>query len=327
MKTAICTFLAIGAALLWTAPVRAEAPRVVADIAPVHSLVAQVMAGQGTPELLLPPGSSPHGYALRPSEARALAEADLVFRVGAGLTPWLDRSLATLGAAAVQVPLAEAPGVIRRDYREGPVFGTGEDHDHDGGAEHSEDHDADHGHDHGHDHDHAAGDPHVWLDPRNADAMLAAIAAHLAEADPANAAAYRANAEAARARLAVLEEEIAARLAPLRGRAFVVFHDAYHHFEERFGLTALGALSDGDAAGPGPARLAALRDALRAAGAVCLFTEPQLNPRLADALTEGSGMRAGLLDPLGAAQTPGPELYPALMRALAENMARCLGKA
>ncbi len=308
---------ALAFALLLALPQRASAgPDVVASIAPVHSLVARVMQGAGTPHLLLPPGASPHDHALRPSDAAALERAALVFWVGPRLERWLTRSLTTLAAGARVVRLADTPGLTLLAIREGALF---EAHDH--GPAPAPDHGED------------GIDPHLWLDPDNAKLWLGAIAAALAEADPAQRVLYLANAEAARAEIDALAAGIEARLAPVRGRAFVVFHDSFHYFEHRFGIEAAGAVALGDARAPGPRRLTDIRIRLRAAGgsagavpdAICLFREPQLRSALVDDLVQGSAVRIGLLDPLGAGLRPGPGLYPELLRGLADSLAECLG--
>lgn len=307
--------------LLMPAAALAEPPRVVADIAPVHSLVARVMQGVGTPALLLPPGASPHGYAMRPSEAVALTEADVVFWVGPELTPWLERAIGSLGGHAVI--LLDAPGTVQRAAREG----HGDDHGDGHGDDHGNDHGDDHGHDgaHGHGGHDGARDPHAWLDPLNAGAWLAAIAAELAAADPTNAAAYRANADAGAAELAALSARVETVLAPHRGGVFVVYHDAYRHFEDRFGLHAAGSVSESDAARPGARRFADLQDLLADNPGACLFGEPQAAPATLGALAEGTGARIGTLDPLGTGQTPGPDLYSRLIEGMAASIAGCLG--
>lgn len=297
-------------------------PETVATIAPVHSLVARVMAGAGTPHLLVPPDASPHHVALRPSDAAALARAALVFRVGPVIEPWLERPLATLAAEARVIRLDQVPGLIRLPLREGETFARDA---HDGEHDHADEGgDAPEGTSHA---EEAEGeiDPHLWLDPENAKLWLDAIAAALAEADPANAALYRQNAEAARAEITALEAEIAGKLAPLRGRPFVVFHDAYGYFEHRFGLEAAGAVALSDARTPGPARIARIRALIEETGAACVFREPQFRPALAETVAEGTGARVGVLDPTGAGLRPGPGLYPALLRGLAAGLADCLG--
>mgnify|MGYP001222218997 CR=1 FL=1 len=326
------------AGIFCSAPALAE-PLVVTDIPPVHSLVARVMEGVGEPTLILPPGASPHGYAMRPSEAAALADADIVFWVGPELTPWLDRAIDTLGSGADAVELLEVPGTLHLAFREGATFeahhhNEGEEHGdhaeagepagHDGDeAGHEDAHAAD-AHTDEHDHDHHGTDPHAWLDPENAKIWLAAIAETLAEADPDNADAYRRNAEAGARDLDALEARVTETLRPVQGTPFVVFHDAYHYFENRFDIEAAGAVSLSDASKPGPARVAEIRETIRTVGAACVFTEPQFRPVLVSTLVEGTDARTATLDPLGIDLTPGPDLYPQLLADLAGNLAGCL---
>jgi zinc transport system substrate-binding protein len=332
--------------LLLATPALADVPRVAVDIAPVHALVAQVMDGVGVPDLVLPPGASPHGYALRPSEAGVLQGADLVVWVGPGLTPWLADPLATLATDAGLLTLLEADGLRLLEFREGVSFaahdhGDHDEHGHDGKGhdDHGHDdhgHDAhghdDHGHDdHGHDepghddhgHAHAGTDPHAWLDPVNAALWLDVIAEELSSRDPANAERYRANALAGQADLAALQDRIAARMAPLRGE-FIVFHDAYHYYEARFDIEAAGAISLSDAAPPGPARVAEIRDLVAAQSIACVFVEPQFNRGMVDAVFAGTGVNIGVIDPLGAALQPGAGLYASLLEGMAAAFEGCL---
>jgi zinc transport system substrate-binding protein len=279
--------------------------QVVAGIAPVHSLAARVMQGAGGPRLLLPPGASPHDYALRPSDAAALQRAALVVWTGPRLEPWLERPLTALAGKARVLRLDRVPGLTLLPLRTDAEFGADGEAGPAGPGE--------------------AIDPHLWLDPENARLWLDALAGALAAADPANRSLYLANAAAARAEIARVQADAAARLAPLRGRPFIVFHDAFHYFEHRFAIPASGAVSLSDARPPGPARIAAIRARIRAVGAVCLFAEPQLRSALIATVAEGSGLRIGMLDPLGTGLEQGPGLYPALLRGLADGLAECLG--
>ncbi|MDU8912982.1 zinc ABC transporter substrate-binding protein [Aestuariicoccus sp. MJ-SS9] len=313
------------AALLTTTAAWAEAPRVATDILPVHGLASMVMGDLGAPSLILPPGASPHDYALRPSEARALSEADIVFRIGAALAPGLDRPLDALAGGAQVVTLTEVSGTVLLDYRQEATFAPddhddhGHKHDDDHGHGH-DDHDDDHGHDHGGEHD-----PHAWLAPDNAALWLDHMAAVLAEADPKNADRYRANAAAARAEIDAAVADAKAALATAEG-PYVVFHDAYHYFEEAFDLPVLGAISASDAQGPSPSRLATLRDALETSDVTCLFSEPQFDPRLIAAVSEGTELPVAVLDPLGTDLPPGAGHYPALLRDMAQRIAGCAGQ-
>jgi zinc transport system substrate-binding protein len=296
----------------------AEVPRVVASIAPVHSLVAGVMRGVGMPTLLIKGGASPHTYSLRPSDAKALASARLIFWVGEDLERFLDRPLRTLGRDARKVALMEAKGVTVLKLRQGGIWGQHiHGHDEEERAEaHGEEH-GEHHHEHGH-------DPHIWLDPHNAKAMTAAIAAALVAADPANAAAYRANAARVAGRLDALDRELARTVAPVRAFHFVVFHDAYQYFERRYRLSAAGAITLDPGRTPGARRVAAIREAIRMRHARCVFAEPQFQPSLVTTVIEGSGARAATLDPLGASIKPGEEAYFILMRQLSRDLTDCL---
>jgi zinc transport system substrate-binding protein len=286
--------LAVALALAPMAPMASEAaPKVVADIAPVGALVAQVMAGLGTPVVLIAGGGDPHDFQLRPSQAAALHDADLLIWIGPSLTPWLGRAAAA--TEAVSVPLQDAPGIVRRP----PMFGAGPGEG-------------------------AAGDPHLWLDPENGIAMISRIAAALAATDPANAAAYAGNAARAKARLTALEAAIASELAPYRDRRLVVFHDAFAHFAGRFGITIVGSLALGDAADPGAAALSALRRDIAEQGADCLFAEPQHSPALIRSLAADTGIRVGQLDPEGTTVPPGADAYDRTVRAVADGIVACL---
>ncbi len=293
-----CALLLLVAPTAW-----AEVPHVATDILPVHGLVSRVMDGVGTPDLVIPPGASPHHHSLRPSEAAALEVADLVFWVGPELAPRLAHPLETLAEHARRVELLEVPGTVLLPFREGADFSEGEDED-------------------GHDH-HGGLDPHAWLDPENGRTWLGAIAEALAAADPEHAAEYRANAAAGAAEIAAEVAAIGDELAPMRGRPVALFHDATQYFEARFGLTALGALSPGDGAAPGPATLAALRARIADEGVACLLMEPDANRGLAAALLDGTDAEAVTLDPIGRDIAPGPGFYPALLREMADSLAVC----
>lgn len=298
--------------------VSAREPAVVATIPPVHSLVAAVMEGVGQPQRLLPPGASPHSYALKPSEALMLSRADVIFRVDPSLESFLNQPLESLPQGARVVTLASVPGTERLPTRAGGAWdAVDDDHGH-------HEHEHEHEEDHGGDHEHGPIDGHSWLDPRNAAAWTSAIAEALSGADPAHAEAYAANARKARERLGALEQRLADRLAPVRGVPYLVFHDAYQYFEHRFGLNAAGAVTVSPDRAPGARRVAELRELVRTSGAACVFSEPQFEPRLVSVVIEDTPARTAVLDPLGAALPAGPDLYPTLLENLAEDLADCL---
>ena len=275
-------------------------PVVLATIKPVHALVAAVMQGAGTPELLIQGTQSEHSYALKPSDAEKLRRARIVFEVGPDLEAYLVRPLATLAPKARAVALERAPGVHLLAARRGGLWEDGSEPD-DGPT-----------------------DPHIWLDPVNAVAMIGTIASTLARADPAHASLYAANRDREAGALTTLEKDLHAGLAGVRGRPYLVFHDGYHYFERRFGLTPLGAITVAPDRPIGPRRLAALRGAVLRNHITCVFREPQFSPRLIDTLVEGTAARVGVLDPLGAELAPGPDLYGKLLRGLAASLNACL---
>ncbi|SFQ99751.1 zinc ABC transporter substrate-binding protein [Poseidonocella sedimentorum] len=296
--------LLAGIALLGAAHGAVAGPRVVADIAPVAALVADVMGGDEDVTTLVRPGASPHGYALRPSEAAALQEAELVIYVGEALTPWLPSALGSLAQDARKLALLSHPGTLKLDTRENALFAAETDD---------------------HDHDHGDTDPHAWLDPENARRWIALIAGYLSAIDPDGAETYAANAEAAVAEISRAEAEAAARLEPVRDQPFIVFHDAYQYFETRFGLASAGAVALSDAAAPGPARLKTLQAHITGRGVRCGFAEPQFNAGLLQTVLSGTGARIAYLDPVGADLPPGAGFYPALLRDLSTRIAECLG--
>ncbi|HWV21375.1 MAG TPA: zinc ABC transporter substrate-binding protein [Devosia sp.] len=310
------------ASLLLTGTAMA-APNVVASTKPVHSLVAAVMAGVGEPALIVKGAASPHTYSLRPSDASALESADIVFWTGHGMELFLADALKTLSTKAETVELAESPGIELLPMREGGAFEPhshgDEDHDHEG---HGHD---DHDGEHDHAHEHEEGDMHFWLDPENAKLMVANIAQVLSKADPDNAATYNANAETEIAALGALETEIAATLAGVREKPFIVFHDAYQYFEKRFGLEVAGSITVSPEAMPGAARVDELRNKVSELGATCVFAEPNFEPAIVKTIVEGSTAKAGVLDPEGSALAEGPGLYGDLLRGIAAGLVDCLG--
>lgn len=309
----LAPFALLTMALLTTTAM--AAPNVVASIKPVHSLVSAVMAGIGEPALIVKGSASPHTYALKPSDAGALEAADLVFWTGHGMELFLADALVTLASGATVVELADAPGIELLPLREGGAF---EAHAHE-----EEEHDHDHD-DHAHA-DHDEGDMHFWLDPQNARLMVAEIAASLSAADPENAAAYAANATAEQARLDALQAELAATLAPVADKPFVVFHDAYQYFETRFGLNLAGSVTVTPDVMPGAARIDELKAKVASIGATCVFAEPNFQPTIIAAIIEGSPAKAGVLDPEGSDLPEGVDLYPNLLRGLAASLVDCLG--
>jgi zinc transport system substrate-binding protein len=279
-------------------------PDVVVTVKPLHALVARVMAGTGTPQLLVRGASSAHTYALKPSDVKSLNAAGLFFRMSETMEPFTARVVKALPQRVQVVTLQETPGLELLARRTGALL-------------------ADEGAGHGH-HKHGPIDGHAWLDPANAGVMAGRIAEALSAADPEHAPVFRANAEALKRDLAALDAELAHGLAPVAGRPFIVLHDALQYFERRYGLKSAGAIVMNPEVPPSARRLSALRSQVAAGKAQCVFAEPQLDGRLVDAVVEGTPARKATLDPEGIGIEPGPELYFTLLRNLARDLRACL---
>ncbi|MDP9196148.1 MAG: zinc ABC transporter substrate-binding protein [Pseudomonadota bacterium] len=300
-RIAVCIWIL---AVCLAFPARAEGLKVVASIKPVHSLVASVMAGAGEPYLLVRGAASPHDYTLKPADAAALAGADTVFWMGPALETFLVHPLETLAGRAQVVTLLSPDVLEVLPVRAGGVWG-------------------DHHHDHGEDEPEAL-DPHAWLDANNAIRIVRLAEKVLSEKDPDNAALYRRNARDTEARLKTLRGDISSLLGSVRDRPFIVSHDAFQYMEQVWGLKGAGAVTVSPDQVPGARRLSALRQKIVDARAVCVFTEPGSGSRRIAALTDGTAVRTGVLDPEGISLKPGPGLYFDLMLFNARNLAACL---
>ena len=321
-------------AALMSSTALADVPNVAVDIAPVHSLVARVMQDVGAPDLIIRSGASPHDYRLRPSEAKALQDANLVIWMGKELTPWMEDAVKTLSTEAAILTLLEKDETTLLEFRESVLF---EEHDHDDYSDkdhaETEDHDdhdnhsdEDHAETEDQDHDehaHGAHDPHAWLSPKNAKIWLNLIAAQLSTADPDNASTYFVNAAAAVTEIDTLMADVSTMLDPIRGNSFIVFHDAYQYFETVFEFPASGAISLGDATDPSPARIARVQDRIQEQKIQCVLAEPQFKKGLVVTVLEGTDAKTSIIDPLGDALEPGPALYPQLIRNMAKTLVDC----
>ena len=297
-------------ALFFVASAQAEV-RVLTSIKPLQLIAAAVQDGVGAPEVLLPPGASPHHYALRPSDVRRVRDADLLYWVGADLENFLPRVLNN--RQKPQVAVQDLPGMALRHFGDS----------HEKHAGHGEDH-ADE--DLGHDHDHRPGslDAHLWLSPVNARVIAARMAADLSALDAANAARYAANLQAFEQRLDALDGRIRPQLAALQGKPYFVFHEAFDYFEAAYGLKHAGVFSVLTEVQPGARHVAAMRERLQAAGPSCVFSEPPLRPRLAETLTAGLPVKLAELDALGGTLPVDATAYPLLLENLANGLSECL---
>ena len=309
--------------------------KVVASIKPIHSLVSYVMDGVGTPSILVDGSSSPHTFQLKPSHAQMLQDADIVFWIGEDLESFLETPLESIATNAKKITLMELDDIELLKFREKHIFEEHAEHD-DHGDEHEEGHDEheeghdehEEGHDehedeHGHhdEHNHGEFDIHFWLDPAIAKVIVKNIADELSNIDVANKATYEANASKA---ISELDELIAeTKLKINKNATYVVFHDAYQYFEERFGIEVLGALSVNPEILPGAKQLAEIREVIEHENVNCIFSEPQFNPSIAKTIAADTGVKAAVLDPLGAELDPSKDLYFDLIADMASSFSGC----
>ena len=311
--------------------------KVVTSIKPIHSLASYLMDGVAKPDLIVDGYASPHGFAMKPSHAKMLQNADIVFWVGEDLENFLEKPLDSIAAKAEKIELMEIKGLVKLKFRERNIFDDHDDHGHDDhGHKKKDDHD-DHDHDahakkkDGHDdhddhdghegHHHGEFDPHIWLDPINAKVILFEMSKHLIENDPTNESAYRANLSKAYKDIDKLTSEVTAELN--ESTASIVFHDAYQYFEERFKVNILGAFTVNTDVLPGAEQLAEIREVIEHDKVACVFSEPQFNPNIIKAVAKDMNIKTGVVDPLGATLTPGKGLYFDLIKNMSKSFKGC----
>ena len=314
--------------------------KVVASIKPIHSLISYVMDGVGTPGLLVDGSSSPHTFQLKPSHATMLQEADIVFWIGEDLESFLETPLESIAKDAKQVTLMESEDIEMLKFREKNVFDDHDDHgdEHDDHDEHGDEHDENEEHEeHGDEHDehedehddhahhdghnHGEFDIHFWLDPEIAKTIVQIAAKEISEIDPANASKYEANAAKALNELDQLINDTRGKIN--KDATYVVFHDAFQYFEQRFGIEVIGALTVNPEILPGAKQLAEIREVIEHEAVNCLFSEPQFNPTIAETIASDTGVKAAVLDPLGAELEPGKDLYFDLISDMASSFESC----
>ena len=311
-------------ALLTTISISKAEVKVVASIKPIHSLVSYVMDGVGKPDVIVDGYNSPHGFSLKPSHAKMIENADLIIWVGEDLEAFLEKPLNTIAKKAVNIEIMDLSGIKKLKFREKNIFEGHDDHGHG----HKEKKHDDHGHkkakhdDHGHEgHAHGEHDPHVWLDPMNAKVIVKEIEKQLVKLDPDNSSKYKANSKKAQSELDNLTKNIKR---DLKGNLrFVVFHDAYQYFENRFGIKVLGALTVNPDVLPGAEQLSEIREVIEHEKVNCLFSEPQFNPAIIKSIAKDTKIKTGVLDPLGATLDKGKGMYSELLQSMYASFKGC----
>ncbi len=308
--------------------------KVVTTIKPLHSLISSVMEGVGGPSLIIEGTSNPHTFVFKPSHAQMLEEADIVFWIGEDLEAFMEKPLDSLAGNATKISFMELSSIEKLKFREENIFDEHEGHDdHDDDGHKEDDHD-DHGHDdhdghedehEGHDghdgHHHGEFDAHIWLDPSNAIEMVLEISHELSEIDPDNAAKYEQNANKTIASLNNLINEINGSIP--KDASYIVFHDAYQYFENRFGVSSAGALTLNPDVLPGAKQIDAIQDLIQNKNIKCIFSEPQYNPKIIETLAADMKISTGIMDPLGAFIDQGPEMYQNLILDIANSLKDC----
>jgi len=296
-------FVAFIASFLLIGPAQAEV-KVLTSIKPLQLIAAAVQNGVAVPEVLLPPGASPHNYALRPSDVRKVQSVDLLYWIGPDMEGFLPRVLN--GRKLPSVAVQDLPGLKLRHFAQ-------DNHSH---AEETDDHD----------HDHRPGslDAHLWLSPVNARVIADKMAADLSAADPANAPRYQSNAKAFDERLDALDQRLKKRLAGVEGKPYFVFHEAFDYFEDAYGLKHAGVFAVAAEVQPGAQHVAAMRTRLQEVGKTCVFSEPPLRPRLAETLVAGLPVKLAELDALGGYTPATAQGYEQVLEKLGNDLAGCL---
>ena len=308
-------------------PANAEI-KVVTSIKPIHSLASYLMDGVGKPDLIVDGFNSPHGFSMKPSHAKMLQNADLIFWIGEDLESFLEKPLNSIAKKAEKIELIEIKGLNVLKFRERNIF---DEHDHDDHAKKEDDHDDhddhakkedDHDDHDGHEgHGHGEYDPHVWLDPINAKVILKEMTEHLIENDSKNASTYKSNLDKALKDIDKLTMDVMTELN--ESTSSIVFHDAYQYFEERFNVKILGAFTVNTDVMPGAEQLSEIREIIEHDKVKCIFSEPQFNPDIIKVVAKDMNIKTGVVDPLGATLNPGKDLYFDLIRNMSASFKGC----
>ena len=278
--------------------------KVVTTIQPLHSLISNVMGNKGKLDLILEGTASPHSFTLKPSHAKMLENADVIFWIDKDLESFLEKPLKSIPKKAKVVHLMDISGLEIHKFREKNIYGGHDDHDK-----------------HGHAHAHGEFDVHIWLDPNNAKVIVKEVANQLATLDSKNSDFYNKNAKKTLNKLDNLINKIDKSIN--KKASFVTFHDAYQYFEKRFGIEALGALTINTDIQPGAKQIEEIQHLVEDKNIKCIFSEPQFNPKLINMIAKSTGAKTGILDPLGSSYKPGNDLYFNLINDLYENLNKC----
>jgi len=280
--------------------------KVVTTIKPIHSLVAGVMDGLGSPSLIVDGSNSPHNFSLKPSHAKMIEDAEIIFWVGEDLETFMIKPLESIANNATKVSFMDLDSIIKLKFKEENILEVeGYDDDHD-------DHDK-----------HADGefDAHIWLDPKNAIEIVNEIAKTLSLKDPNNKNVYYSNAEKLNHSLNELIKKI--NLSINKDARFIVFHDAYQYFEKRFDVSSAGALILNEEALPSAKKVSEIHKIIKKQNINCIISEPQFNPNIIKSIAQDSSILTGSFDPLGSSFDTNKNLYFEMILSLSNSLKDC----
>ena len=290
--------------------------KVVVSIKPFHSLVSTVMQGVSEPALLLNGNNSPHTYSLRPSAAVKLQNADLVFWGGENLEGFLAKPIHSLAAGARVVSFEDTPGLILRPFRSVKEWQELDPESKN-------------------DQDHVkkrkinrlpGNDPHIWLDPLNAQKITQYLIQILSKFDPENSQTYHSNGKKTILRLSDLNIQLETKMSSVSSKSYIVFHDAYQYFEKRYQLNPIASVIVSSGPSISVGRLIDIRKKIKIKKVLCIFTEPQFSPKLVQTVISGTAVKKGILDPIGTRISPGPEMYFTLLNNISHSISTCFKK-
>lgn len=273
--------------------------RVLVAVDPLAYLVERIGGDRVVATTLTPTGKDPESFSPTPADLAALASTRLFFHVGLAVEDRFAKNVASIAPDSRAVDLREG-----LDLLPNPCEHSHGEHSH---AEHSHDE---------HSCSNSELDPHVWTSPATVRLLVEKATAALCETSPENAEFFQANAATLDAELAALQTEIATRLAPFKGRTFIVFHPAYGYFAREFHLSQRAIESQGKA--PRPRELASLIETARADGARATIVQPEFDRAAAQVVANEIG--AELLE-----HSPLEKDYFANLRALTDVVERSFG--
>ena len=290
--------------------------KVVVSIKPFHSLVSSVMQGVSKPALLLNGNNSPHTYSLRPSAAVKLQNADLVFWGGENLEGFLAKPIHSLAAGAWVFSFEDTPGLILRPFRSGKEWQK-LDHESENDQDHLKKQEI---------HRLPGNDPHIWLDPLNAQKIIQNLVQILSDLDPENENTYHSNGKKTILQLSDLNIQLETKMSLVSSKSYIVFHDAYQYFEKRYKLNPIASVTSSSGHSTSVGRLIDIRKKIKIKNVLCIFTEPQFSPKLVETVISGTAVKTGILDPIGTSIPPGPEMYFTLLNNISHSISTCFKK-